>query len=139
MQSANFTSKRFDDLDLNACINHLIYGTTIQKITKQGNGRTHSIFFYIFEDDFSQLQWISNLKQLRDSRIDLKSVTSITETPTALKRKKIDKYDASLLLSIHHGNNEELVLTFPDLDLKREWWHGLQYFVQKAQLEQDLV
>jgi len=66
-------------------------------------------------------------------------VTSITENPTAIKRKKLDKYDKSLLLSIHHGNNEELVLLFPDVELKREWWYGIQFFVQKSQLEQDLV
>jgi len=66
-------------------------------------------------------------------------VTSITETPTAIKRKKLEKYETSLLLSIHHGSNEELVLAFPDAELKKEWWYGIQFFVQKAQLEQDLV
>jgi hypothetical protein len=115
----------------------LTYGTSIQKITKGGGGTPHYVFFYIFEDDLTQLQWISNNKPLRDSRIDLKNVTNISETPTVAKKKKIDKYDPSLLLSIHCGVNEELLLLFDDETKKKEWWCGLQYFVEKAQIAQS--
>ncbi len=104
----------------------------LKKMTKKGNGKPHSVIFYIFEEDLTKLQWISHKKLLRDTRIDLRTVTRITEVPTVMKAKAQLKYDQSLILSIHYGNDQEIVLLFEDSETKTEWWCGLQYFIQKA-------
>lgn len=104
----------------------------IKKMTKKGNGRPHKRIFYIFEEDLTKLQWLSDRKLNRDTRIDLRTVSRITEVPTAMKAKAQLKYDKNLILSIHYGNDQEIVLLFEDSEAKMEWWCGLQYFVQKA-------
>ena len=141
LQTGTFTKRAFPDLNPNKCVNRLIYGSVIDKITKNGEGKTHPIFFYILEDDLTQLQWISNSKKFRDTRIDLQTVTSISDMPTHAKKKLLTRYQASGLLSVHYGLNssEELLLHFEDEKVKREWWCGLQYFIEEAQKEYSIT
>jgi len=61
----------------------------------------------------------------RDCRIDLSTVTTITENPTQITAKVLAKYDATKLLSIHYNENEELTLIFDNINMKKEWWYGL--------------
>lgn len=128
--------KDFEQSDINKCINLLIYGTPIKRITKKVYKRPKPTMFYIWESDLTKLQWISKNKSLRDCRIDIKTISHISELPTYIKAKAIEKYDSSLLLSIHYGQNEELVLLFNDQRTKFDWWCGLQYFVEEAHHEE---
>jgi len=139
LKTAEFRSKDFNGLDIDKCVNHLIYGTRINKVTKDGYGTSHPVLFYILESDLNKLQWISKRKLHRDSKIDLRTVRSISEFPTVINKKKLAKYNQSLLLSIHHGTHSELVLCFDSIEQKTEWWCGLQYFIEKAQLELGLL
>jgi len=135
-QTVTLVKKEFETTDINTCINLLIYGTPIKRITKKIYKRPKPTMFYIWEHDMTKLQWISKTKDLRDCRIDIKTISHISELPTYIKSKAIEKYDSSLLLSIHYGQNEELVLLFNDEKMKRDWWCGLQYFIEEAHNEE---
>lgn len=135
MQIRKVAKKDFDNLDINKCINRLIYGQSIYKITKKGKKLPQKIHFFILENDTSKLQWMHGSNMTR-CRIDLKTVTYISELPTVVNAKAIEKYDNSLLLSIHYGRDEELLLLFDNKETKFEWWCGLQYFVDEAQDEE---
>lgn len=126
-----YTKKDFSSLDQNKCIDKLAYGTMVKKITKKGNGSLRSVLFYINEDDPSQLQWLSTVKEYWRSRIDLLKVKTITERPMSKLTKKAQAH-ANNLLCIYYGADEELLLVFDNPNDKLEWWCGLQYFIVRA-------
>lgn len=136
LQSMKTTIKtnavKFQHLSLDRCIKKLIYGSFIKKLTKKGNGKAKKTFFYLYESDLSQLRWISKNKIFRDSKIDLRTVTTVSETPVSLKRKKMTKYEDEEVLSILFGKEEELILIFDTRDDKLDWWCGIEYFIQKS-------
>ena len=103
----------------------------INKATKRGTGQPHPIWFYIFDSDLSILQWISSKKPFTQTRINLKNVTALTDLPTKIVGKQINK-SSKLFLVINHGRGQEMVLQFDNIIDKEQWWYGLQYFVLLA-------
>ena len=85
----------------------------------------HSALFYLHEDDYSYLQWISKKKLYSDSRIDIKAVTNISDKPTQNALKKLKTHN---LLVLTIGENNYLALEFPNPQAKELWWQGIQYF-----------
>ena len=94
----------------------------------------HTTVFYLQEDDFSLLQWISKKKLYSDSRIDLKSVVNISDNPTQNALKKI-KSDRLLCLTL--GETQFLAIEFPDVNTKELWWQGIQYFILLSKSQQN--
>jgi len=131
-QALGYIKKNFDDLDLNKCISRLVYGSQIMKIAKKGSNKPLNALFHIMENDISKLTWSINKMGMKRSVLDLKSVTNISEIPLFVS-KAIRNYNSSLLLSVQYMNGKELILFFNTVDVKREWWCGLQYFVEEAQ------
>ena len=129
---SKYVKKEFLGFPLNKCIDKLSYGTQINKITKNGNGNLRAVTYFINEDDPSQLQWISDAKEYWRSRIDLLSIKSITECPTAKYCQNNQAYYPKVL-RISYGTTGELVLIFNTPNDKFEWWCGLQHFILLAQ------
>ena len=136
MPTMNFTRRDFDSLDINSGIDLLTYGFPIKIITKKVWKTPKTKIFFICEDDVTLLQWVSVNKTLQKNTIELKTVTHISEIPTSVKSKVYQNCDPALLLSIHHGKSDELVLLFDDAGTKMSWWCGLQYFIEDAQNEE---
>ena len=133
-----FSQREFPNLDLNRCINKLIYGAMIKKYTKRGTGQLHPIWFYISDSNSSLLQWISSKKPFTQTRINLKNVTALSDLPTKIVGKPINKF-SKLYLVINHGRGQEMVLQFDNIIDKEQWWCGLQYFVLLAINDQRYV
>ena len=136
IQHLNHPKKDFESLNLNKCVNRLVYGFSIKWISKNGKQSAKPILFYILEDDPSKLQWLVSGKSPLRCRIDLKTVIYITDTATVLRPKQMEKYEGACLLSIHYGLDEELILLFNDEISKVEWWCGLQHFIKLSQKEE---
>lgn len=105
----------------------MIYGKPVLKKYTKKRRMLHSALVFLHEDDFSYLQWISKRKMYADSRIDLKSVTNISDEPTQNALKKL-KRDNLLVLTVGEKLNDYLALEFPNLQTKQLWWQGIQYF-----------
>ena len=88
------------------------------------------------DNDLSILQWISTSKPFTKSRINLKTVTSLSELPILTVGKQINK-NSRLYLVINHGRGQEMILQFDSEMEKHQWWCGLQYFVLLAVAEQN--
>lgn len=95
---------------------------------------SHLCFFYILEDDQTFLQWLSAKKEYSKSRINLKSITDISDNPTWKTKINFEKSN-TLLAICYRDNNEierELVLKFQSEEKKLLWWQGNQYFTRVA-------
>ena len=136
VQYLKYSKKDFELLDQDKCINRLVYGFPIKRISKNGKQSPEPILFYILEDDPTKLQWLINGKSPLRCRIDLKTVIYITDTVTVFRPKLMEKYEGACLLSIHYGLDEELILLFDDEISKAEWWCGLQHFINLSQKEE---
>ena len=122
----------------NKAIARLLYGTYIKKLLKKGS-TSKPTFFYIHEEDFGLLQWISKRKQYTHSRVDLKEIRNITEEPTDFKIKAKKSQSAARglrhILCIDFGTKKTLTLEFQTEDEKRLWWQGLQFFIVRIRIK----
>lgn len=131
-QALGYIKKNFEGLDLNKCISRLVYGSQILKIAKKGSNKPLKALFHIMENDISKLTWSMNKMGLKRSVLDLKAVTNISEIPLFVS-KTIRNYPPAFLLSVQYLHGKELILFFNTIAEKKEWWCGLQYFVEEAQ------
>ena len=113
-------------------IDRLSYGMNIYKLTRKGKSAKKLVTFYISDEDATKLQWISHLKDVRNSRLDLCTVSSVSDSPSFPLPKKM-KLSIPLLLTIFYGSDQNLLLIFQNPEEKMEWWAGLEYFIQRAQ------
>jgi len=74
-------------------------------------------------------------KSEKKSRIDLRTITKISDVPMFSKIKETEK----LLLVLHYfeATPDELVLKFKTQEEKRLWWQGVQFFILKAKASQS--
>jgi len=119
------------DVNIQKGINRLSYGMSISTLPKIKKSVKRVQTFYIDEEDPSRLRRLSISRNIHNGKIDLCTVTSVSDSPSFPLPKKI-KSDAPLLLTIFYGSTKELVLIFNTLEEKMEWWAGLEYFIQKA-------
>ena len=100
--------REFNTIYQNQAINLLIYGHLINKFTRKGN--SHLVIFFISPKNMNYLQWLSQNKAIEKSRIDLKTITNISEKPIFAQLKEIMKF----ILVIHYFKDgpQELILQF---------------------------
>ncbi len=132
-KTKDFKCREFpQNVNLQKGIDRLSYGIGIRILLKKVKSAKNVFFFYINEEDSSKLQWISNSKGLHTSRLDLCTVSSVSESPSFPLPKKLKQF-MPLLLTIFHGGTQELLLIFKSPEEKIEWWAGLEYFIRRAQ------
>lgn len=119
------------DVNLQKGINRLSYGMFISKIKKPKKSQLQQVCLYIHDEDTTKLQYISSIKEPKKSKIDLLSVTSVSDSLSVPLHKKLKQYN-SLLLTVFYGSAQELLLIFKTLEEKMEWWAGLEYFIKRA-------
>ncbi|KAL4493611.1 hypothetical protein ABPG72_004104 [Tetrahymena utriculariae] len=131
-QDVNFKLEKFDDSILLDSINRLVYGTKAEKLFKQGQ-KKHNRIFFLLDDDYRFLQWISPQKNYTKSRIYLNDIKDISrEIHFKIKNKN---YQHFLRIQTH---NYELVIQFFNEQERDQFQCGLQHFLIKAQHHQFL-
>ena len=129
--------KSFPAESLNKALNLLIYGVCVAKHYKSMKF-FHNCIFYILEDDFDYLQWLSKLKPYNKTRIDLKTIKNITDDTnfdSALEKKVKKSKNTSRFLYISYGDlneNKLLILKFSNEQTKKLFWQGLQHLSRKS-------
>ena len=130
----------FAHLDMNQCINTLVYGTTVQMIRnkKKNKNKKPGIFvFSLCENDFHSLQWFYKFKNKKNvEKIDLGMISSVSHFNSPSDEKKPMKYDKKLILEIMYGRNQKLALLFNDYHTKELFWCGLNHFMDKFHAEE---
>ena len=131
-RKTKFITHKFENHALNESINLVSYGVKISKVCKKGKF-SHRCIFYILEDDPSFLQWISSKKSYITSRINLSSVSSISDRPNWKLPGKLSKEPHVLCITYGDslGDNHDLILNFVDSNTKMLFWQGLQHFILK--------
>ena len=128
----------FAHLNLNKCIDTLVYGTTVKMIKNKKKNKidTPSIFvFSICESNFNELQWIHKHKN-KLNKIDLGLITSISHYYRSSNEKSFLDYNHELVLVIMYGKNKKLTILFDDYHIKEHFWCGLRHFMDKHYLEE---
>ncbi|EAR85196.2 phosphatidylinositol-specific phospholipase C, X domain protein (macronuclear) [Tetrahymena thermophila SB210] len=126
-QDVNFKLEKFDDSILLDSINRLVYGTKAEKLFKQGQ-KKHSRIFFLLDDDYRFLQWISPQKNYTKSRIYLNDIKDISREIHYKVKNKNDQH--FLRIQTH---NYELVIQFFNEKERDQFQCGLQHFLIKAQ------
>lgn len=115
----------------------LIYGVKVFKHLSSSK-HSHIRIFYILEDDFDYLQWLSPKKTYTKTRLDLKTVKVITDNPNfdSIIQKKYENFkNISKLLFISHGDyfqNKLMIIMFESEVAKKLFWQGMQFLSKKA-------
>ena len=126
----------FAHLDLNKCIDTLVYGTTVRMIKNKNKNKTPAVFvFSLCEDNFNELQWIQKHKN-KLKKMDLGMISSVSHYNKLKNETKPLSYDYNLILEIMYGKNQRLVLLFDDFYKKELFWCGLRHFIDKQSLDE---
>lgn len=124
--------------DRNESISTVIYGVTVQKLTRSSKSNLRR--FYLQESDQNILQWVSPNKSSHRTNILLSLVHKIEIGGTSPKFQKF-KGDlrGDLAVTLYHQGSLDLI--FDDKDLMNQWLAGVQYLIKEsnANLSADMT
>ena len=122
--------RNFEQENETKSINELIYGTQLSLISKKGKIKKLSCF-YLLEDDPTFLQRLSKKKKFYKTRIDLLSITNISDKiEIRIKKSKLNEDNfLNITYKTLEKENNLLILYFENKTKKNTFWQGLQYFL----------
>ena len=99
------------EINIEKGIDRLSYGMNISRVVQKGKSRIQLAAFFISDEDSTKLQWITDNRDLRKTRLDLWTVTSVSESVSVPLNKKLKGF-APLILTIFYSSTQENAVDF---------------------------